>query len=252
MIRPSTLTLYAALVVASGVSCGGCDRAEVEDTEDSAGSSEAFAQGPGVVIVEGVPPQIRLDAQACAQHSDCRVFQPGDWNERVECCYEYGCDLDYVAVNQETWTLLRQWQRDHPFDCVSHLREQGPCANRSTRCGLIQDAPAAACQEGVCRVATPPQWPIVDPEAQRCTSDADCAAYRSAESSPLERCCGQDCSDEWISISRNTEAEIDRWRAHHAPRCETWREQHECPPSTACALVSPGVTCRGGECRLRE
>lgn len=194
------------------------------------------------------PPDVRLDEQHCETHEDCRVFQPGDWNARVECCYEYGCDLDYVAVSSRTWAAIRAWQRANPFDCAAHLRDAGPCNPRGARCGLVQHAPAAACQDGRCRLALPEVWPAVDPDAQRCTSPADCLAFRPSSTSGVARCCGGACDGEWTAINRDTAQEIDRWRNNHAPSCESWREANDCPPTTACSLIPPPVTCRGGEC----
>lgn len=229
----------------------GADPVPAEPGRDGAEANEVAGEGDGeheaVALGDG-PPQVRLDAQTCESHDECRVFQPGDWNPRVECCYEYACDLDYVAVNTETWAAIRAWQRANPFDCAAHLQEVGPCNPRSPRCGLVQDAPAAACVEGLCQVAAPEVWPVIDPATQRCTSPADCLAFRPSSTSPEARCCGTACDGEWVAVNRDTATELDRWRNHHAVSCDTWRVDNACPPAGECNLIPPPVTCRGGEC----
>ncbi len=217
-------------------------------TPPAANGSGAAAVIDEESLVGAPPPAVQLDAQVCESHEDCRVFQPGDWNARVECCYEYRCDLDYVAVNARTWDLLRAWQRANPFDCVAHLRDAGPCSTRTPRCGLVQAAPAAACIEGLCEATLPEEWPRVDPEAQRCTSNSECIAYRPASTSLEARCCGMDCSGPWVAINNATAEEIDRWKRFHAPACEPYLAENICDSMAACALVTPPVVCRGGEC----
>lgn len=198
------------------------------------------------------PPSVALSDQTCASHADCRVFQPGDWNARVECCYEYRCDLDYVAINEGTWQALRAWQRENPFDCVAHLQEEGPCNARTPRCGLVQDAPAAACVDGLCQATLPETWPVADPEAQRCTSASECVAYRPVTTSATYRCCdGAACDDTWVAINTSTAEELQRWRQHHAQPCAMWREDNTCPAPTPCNAAAPEVFCRGGECVLQ-
>lgn len=199
------------------------------------------------------PPSVDLDDQPCAAHDECRVFQPSDWNPRVECCYEYSCDLDYVAINDGTWDRIRAWQQANPFDCVAHLGEAGPCSARTPRCGLIQDAPTAACIDNQCVATLPEPWPAADPEAQRCTSDAECLAYRPASTSDLGRCCGLACEGfDWIAINDTTAEEVDRWLRNHAPSCEDYLAEQPCDLMGACALRPPSTRCRGGVCVIDE
>lgn len=240
--------LVLILTIALAIGCRARTVSEVpaaEPAEDGSGDDAAEA-----VVAPAGPPEIRLDEQSCEQHGDCRVFQPGDWNPRVECCYEYSCDLDYVAINQATWQLVRDWQRENPFDCTQHLREEGPCSARAQRCGLIQDSPAAVCNEGLCRVETADPWPAIDPEMQRCTAALDCLAVDTNGGSFTARCCGSSCVAEWTAVNRQTAGELDRWRNYHATPCERLLEDQTCPRLEECRQMRPDATCEGGECVL--
>lgn len=219
---------------------------EVEAAEGSAEVEEPES------LVGANPPEIRLAEQACGAHADCRVIQPGDWNPRVECCYEYSCDLDYVAINQDTWALVRAWQRANSFDCAQNLQQEGPCSSRSQPCGLVQDSPAAVCDEGLCRVQLADPWPVVDPEKQRCTAALDCVPYATHSGSFESRCCGVTCETDWIAVTRQTAGEIDRWRNYHATPCEVLMESESCPRLEHCDSVAPSVTCEGGQCVVGE
>ncbi len=190
--------------------------------------------------------------QPCETAADCRVFQPGDWSARVECCYEYGCDLDYVAVNQATLAAQRAWQAENRFDCAAHLRESGPCASQVPRCGLSQAPPEAICREGTCAVAWPDPWPAVDPDAQTCAVDADCAPFRPASLSPLGRCCGGDCRPEHVAVNRATLDALQRWRTERAESCEVALGGQPCPPVETCAVPTPPARCAAGLCRIAD
>jgi hypothetical protein len=224
------------------------DQPTVATETPDEGSTE---ETPSALDSDGsAPPAIRLDEQRCETHADCRVIQPGDWNPRVECCYEYSCDLDYVSVNQDTWALVRQWQRANPFDCTEHLREEGPCSARAQPCGLVQDSPAAECSNGLCRVAIAPPWPAIDPEMQRCTEALSCVAYPSNGGSFDARCCGLACADTWAAVNRQTAGELDRWRNYHATPCEVLMEAQTCPRLEDCNSTAPSTTCLGGRCTI--
>jgi hypothetical protein len=236
------------------LSASGCRQRLVSDQPDRPPVPEADGSGDEAPEAENpagaAPPPIRLDEQNCETHSDCRVIQPGDWNPRVECCYEYSCDLDYVAITQDTWGLVREWQRANPFDCTAHLGEVGPCSSRAQPCGLVQDSPAAVCSEGLCQVSLVDPWPPVDPEMQRCTGTLDCVAYPANGGSFETRCCGRTCADTWTPINRQTAGELDRWRNYHAQPCELMMEDQTCPRLEECRSAAPAVTCEGGQCIL--
>ena len=243
-----------AFVLTLLIALAGCRQRTVSD--QPAEPEPTTAEGSGEVEADEAdpagadPPSIRLDEQSCEAHADCRVIQPGDWNPRVECCYEYSCDLDYVAINQDTWGRVREWQRANPFDCTAHLGEEGPCSSRAQPCGLIQDSPAAVCEDGLCQVSFAAPWPAVDPELQRCTSALDCVAYPTNGGSFEARCCGLTCTDHWTPINRQTAGELDRWRNYHATPCDRLMEDQTCPRLEECDSVTPPISCEGGRCVL--
>ncbi|MCB9507895.1 MAG: hypothetical protein H6698_06200 [Myxococcales bacterium] len=218
------------------------------DVAEASGSDTSGVEAPTRESLAGAPPPAVLPAeQSCARNEDCRVHQPSDWNVRVECCYEYGCELDYVAINQTTWAALRAWQAANRFDCAAELQREGPCATRAPRCGLSQDPPAAVCVDGLCTVATPTSWPVIDAAAQRCTAPGDCGAFDTATTSLRSRCCGSACGGEWVPINRSTALELAAWTAA-APPCDGF-DRSECP-ADPCDEPAPAVTCRGGQCVL--
>lgn len=232
-------------------------RSEAAGRDGSAGSGVeegAVAEGSseGSASLAGRPaPAVVASAQVCVRHEDCRVYQPGDWNARVACCYEYGCALDYVAVNQATWQSIRDWQGDNGFDCANFLQSEGPCNSRTQRCGLMQDPPAAACSDGVCSVALPEVWPVVDRRAQRCTARAECEVYHPASAGEAARCCGvTPCDDGWVAINRDTRRELDAWFDRLAGACDGSGSGAGCPSAAPCAAPVPVADCRGGECVL--
>lgn len=245
---PAMRTL--AIVVVLSLATGCRARTVSEAPEMEVLPAEASGEDASSGEVPSGPPEIRLSEQSCGEHADCRVFQPGDWNPRVECCYEYSCDLDYVAINQQTWQLVRDWQRANPFDCTEHLQREGPCSSRAQRCGLIQDSPAAVCDGGLCRVETATPWPAVDPEMQRCTAALDCLAVDTNGGSFRARCCGSNCFADWAAVNRQTAGELDRWRHYHATPCETLLEEATCPRLEECHQMRPDATCEGGQCVL--
>lgn len=216
--------------------------APAEATSGVAAAGSAAAAEPGRPDWTGPQP--------CEVDEQCRVFQPGDWSPEVECCYEYGCNLDYVAVNGSTVEQQRAWQRAHPFDCTEHLRQHGPCETRVPVCGLDQTPPPAACIENQCKIVYPDPWPSVVPDAQTCALDADCVPFRVSSTSLMSRCCGIDCNPSWVAVSASTLAEVQTWLSSFAPSCESWSLNSQCPQSEACAVTAPPVRCVAGVCAL--
>lgn len=256
------LVFWAALLLA----CPGAPEpsAEVPDeastpesgtpaSTGSTGTTEGSGPAPQPVPAAEPPKLDTPGARACASDDACRVMQPSDWDARVECCYEYPCSLDYLAINQSTWDALRAWRLANPFDCTQHLQREGPCAPRTERCGLDQEPPEARCREGMCEVAWPLDGPQPDPEAQLCSTRRDCLAYRATATSFQTRCCGQDCRSRWTAINGRTRVEIEAWSSQQAPACDAWFGAPECPSDEVCdPVVPPAVTCRDGQCGLAE
>lgn len=222
------------------------------------GTSEGSAEPAAVVPAEGsgpvalggapMPAYTGPDAVACRTAEDCRVTQPSDWSPAVECCYDYPCRLDYVAISRTRWDELRAWRRANPFDCAAHLQAEGPCAQRPAQCGLSQDPPPAACVEGACVVAWPATGPEVDADAQICTSRADCVAMRASSSTWAHHCCETPPCGEWVAVARSTVAELEMWAESDLPTCGTWGHGQRCPEVGACDDRPPDVTCRAGTC----
>lgn len=190
-----------------------------------------------------------LPSQTCSADSDCRTIQPADWSADVECCYEYGCGLEFVAVNQATFGIWRAWKTANPFDCPAHLQANGPCENRPIRCGLLQDEPASACVMGVCQVVFPDTWPAADPQAQTCAVDSDCAAINLDAASAQAQCCPESpCIGRWAALNERTRQEFSQLLAMQpAVSCDdVGCQQLFCgrPPHVA--------TCDTGLCRLAE
>lgn len=213
------------------------------------GTGEA---GPATTPAEADgPPGTDAAAQTCSTSADCRTWQPSDWSAGVECCYEYPCDLAYVAINRDTWERQRAWQLANPFDCAAHLQEHGPCEARPPRCGLEQEPPASECVDGVCVVAWPRPWPQVDGDAQTCTVSSDCRPWRPTSTSAASRCCEADCSTEWVAINTATRDELDAWLAAHPLDCDATLSSGACAGRDACAVPAPDVACIAGLCALR-
>lgn len=219
---------------------------DMRPEEGSASAPQAEATAP---LAATEPDLEAPEARACERDEACRVMQPSDWAARVECCYEYPCVLDYVAINEATWERVRAWRAENPFDCAAHLQSEGPCATRTERCGLDQTPPPAACREGECVVDWPLDGPQPDPQAQECSTRRDCIAYRATAASYATRCCGQDCRSRWTAVTARTRAELELWASQHAPSCEGWPGAQACPDEGECApVVPPPIACRDGKC----
>lgn len=221
--------------------------------EERAGSGETATPattGEAGAALAGSAPPVLDPARPCTRDDECRTWQPGDWSADVECCYAYPCRLDFAAIHVQDWETRRAWQRANPFDCVAHLRETGPCDPRTPRCGLDQTAPAAVCRDGACALAAPDPWPQIDPQAQICTSNADCVALATSTLQPQARCCeNRPCPGGWTAVSRETMRELQQWQEHDA----TCPEDASCsttPISCAPGAV-PAVVCTAGFCQVR-
>jgi hypothetical protein len=250
-LRWAACAAVALLLACLGI---GCPSTGTPPAEGS-GSGEAPAAGgeEGSAAPSAASGPVAIDdaaAKTCRVNADCRVIQPGDWSARVECCYDYPCRLDYIAINQSTWDALREERRATPFDCAAYLQSEGPCAHRPAPCGLDQTPPEPACIEGQCAVAWPVAGPTLDPDAQHCASRADCVAMRASAVSWARRCCdAAPCGDDWVAVSRRTVAEVEAWAAEDLPDCAAWGHGHTCPEAVACDPVPvPDVTCRAGTC----
>lgn len=224
-----------------------------EGSASAAPAAEAEGSGaPAAAAVDAVGFEgVDATEQTCTTSADCRVVQPSDWSARVECCYEYPCDLDYIAVNRSTWDGLRAWQRAHPFDCAAHLQSEGPCDPRPARCGLDQEPPGADCVEGLCQVAWPAPWPQVDADAQTCAIASDCRPWRRTATSIETRCCEADCGMDWVAINQSTRDELDAWIQAHPVDCDATVASGACAERSACATAAPGVACVAGLCAVR-
>jgi hypothetical protein len=223
------------------------EAAEVDD--DSWALLLAAQSTPEVLATLPAPSFVAgsLPAQTCGADSDCRVIQPSDWSAGVECCYEYGCDLDYVAVNQDAFRIWRSWKAANPFDCQTHLQENGPCENRASRCGFVQDPPEAACVMGTCQVALPEVWPVVDEQAQSCTVSAECRVVNLGGATPQAQCCSNNCNANWAALNDATFAEYSTYQAMlPALECAAVSCLQE-----ECAAEPPIAACDTGMCRLR-
>jgi hypothetical protein len=257
MSRVRALPVAVALLVASGCKVSQFDTPP-RGTEATEGSTlvvnvvPAVAADPVPVELSGAErPPWSPETQTCEVDSECRVMQPSDWSAEVECCYEYGCQLDYVAVNTATQQAQRAWQAANRYDCTEHLRSNGPCETRVPRCGLDQSAPQAVCRSGLCDIAWPDPWPVTDSDAQTCSIDADCRAYRPGSNSPLTRCCNAACDTNWTAINTATLDELTRWRTEEAVSCERlFGEANPCPEAVPCQPTAPAVTCAAGLCRV--
>ncbi len=224
--------------------------------EDPNGGSGAREQNEGsaAVALAGAPMPAWDDpgATSCRVNDDCRVTQPGDWSADVECCYDYPCRLDFVAVSRTRWDEIRAWRRENAFDCAGHLQANGPCAQRPAQCGLSQEPPPAACIDGACVVAWPSRGPEVEVDTQICTSRADCVAMRASSSAWAHHCCEDVPCGEWIAVARSTVAELEMWAETDLPDCASWADGATCPAASACEDVPPDVTCRAGTCGFVE
>lgn len=236
-----TLTVALLLCLAA---CGRSGSAPEGEGSGSGATSAPLDEK--TLLASERPPVVVAEAQICSADADCRVHQPSDWSAEVECCYAYGCDLRYEAVNQANWELLKRWRKAHAFDCVDHLRKSGPCATTSPVCGLSQEPPPAVCSAGICRVAVPEAWPKVDGGAQRCDVDGDCRAIPEPSSKLEALCCGMGCGGPFVAVNRATQEELDSWLAGEKADCDA---RVKCSQAPACG-PAPAAICTGGVCGL--
>lgn len=248
------LLILAALSVGL-ISCPGreADNEETsgEGSAESAETNEPQAVEPVVVPTAeelvGAPMPVLGVPQPCASDDECRVVQPSDWSPAVECCYDYPCSLDYLAINADYADLYRAWQRANPFDCAEFSQEIGPCRTQAVTCGLSQDPPGAACIEGMCQLVLPDRWPAVDPQAQTCGTDGDCVPYRLRDVIDGMSCCPTGCEEgDWVAITRATRGEFIDYIESNPPECGEW-----CPDERECDFDEPDVSCDGGYCVLQ-
>lgn len=237
----------AAFVALLVTLVAGCSRGAELPTGGGSGSGSAEVPvDEQTIMAQSMPPVVVASAQRCKTDAECRLHQPSDWSAEVECCYTYGCDLKYEAVNLTSWELLKRWRAAHAFDCVAHLAKSGPCATTSAVCGLSQEPPPAVCAAGLCSVAIPEAWPKVDGSAQRCDVDGDCRAIGEPSSKPEAVCCGGGCGGPWVAVNRATQEELDRWLAGQKSACA---DKVVCAAAAACG-ASPAAVCTGGLCAM--
>jgi len=228
-------------------SAGSSQVPEVVAPADTFAALRAAVNDPAQLATVERPDLFQPGLQPCASDDECRIAQPSDWSADVECCYEYGCTLDYVAINADNQSALRAWQRVHPFDCTAHLQANGPCENRAMQCGLSQDPPAAACIEGQCAVRFPPTWPVIDLAVQTCAVDAECTPVRPGATTLQERCCHDRCDAQWMAVNQQTAGELRAWLAMTpAGACDDLT----CGETVACEPSPPAVACASGLCML--
>lgn len=258
MFVSETVKHRLLILVALSTSLTACPSGDESnaDPPNEQGSAEPEDEPSGEALQPVViPPQEELvgadmpaldGPQPCASNDECRVVQPSDWSPAVECCYDYPCSLDYLALNADHAELYRAWQRANPFDCAEFSREVGPCSTQAVTCGLAQEPPQAACVEGMCQLALPDPWPAADPEAQTCGTNGDCVPYRTRAAREGTACCADDCVEgDWIAISRTTRDEFAAYIQAHQEECG-----EACPDAADCAFDEPHVTCEGGYCVL--
>lgn len=233
-------------VAAALLLLAGCGRGGEAPAAEGSGSGATVQVDEKTLLAAATPPVVVASAQQCSSDADCRVHQPSDWSPEVECCYAYGCDLTYEAVNQQSWELLKRWRKAHAFDCVAHLGKTGPCATSSPVCGLSQEPPPAVCSEGLCKVATPEAWPKVDGSAQRCDVDGDCRAIAEPSSKAEALCCEGRCGGPWVAVNRATQEELTAWQASQKAVCDA---RVKCPAAGGCA-PAPAAVCTGGLCAM--
>jgi hypothetical protein len=193
-------------------------------------------------------PPLHLDLpQPCSDDAGCVVDRPSDWSAPAECCYEYACTVDAVALSRPHQEALRAWRRAHAFDCAAWLQTEGPCPQRRLQCGLSRELPPVACVEGQCRIQWPEPWPTIDPQAQTCLLDTECRPFRAASLHLREQCCGDACGTDWVAVHHTTEGQIRDWMAMTpAGACDAFA----CEPRIACQPHPPPVACVEGLCRL--
>lgn len=218
-----------------------------EPTENTGSNLEPIdlAQFDEETLAEMPLPSTQDYAQTCDSDEMCRVYQASDWSAEVVCCYEYGCALDYIAINQNMWSLILAWRQAHAFDCVAHAQELGPCNNRAIHCGLSQEPPPARCVEGLCEIAYPAVWPQIIPTAQTCNMNNNCDSIR-VDMLTTEHICCQTCpTGAPIAVNNHTLEEITAWR--ETLDCSSL----EC--EDACSQIDlADAQCLAGRCVISE
>lgn len=247
-IMTSTLRPLAALALLLLVAS--CTRPPVE--EPATGLDEAPAEAPqeaDPASWEGEPmPDVDPSRTACHADDACRVWRPSSWNARVECCYEYGCAMDWTPIHADDWERLRAWRQANPFDCQEAIDDDGPCAVAPDVCGLQLDA-TAACVEERCTLVLPTSGPTFTDSARTCRTDSHCVAVRRDFLSERARCCEGICGT-WTAISTEALSNAEAWLGQDAPACPT---DGACPePSARCDQEAPQVRCLAGLCRLEH
>lgn len=220
------------------------------ETPRAAERAEAVEEAAAALGAGAPMPDVASMAQPCDADDDCRAWSPSDWNADAECCYTFPCSLDFVALNRTNRERLRRWQRANPFDCVAHLRAHGPCAASSPRCGLVREAPDAFCDDGQCALRYPDAWPGIDPDAQTCSTAADCIAWRPADAALPNLCCSGHCGRNYVALRRDTLVEVEAMLAHRRADCPAWREDNDCIDVRCAPHRPPDVTCSAGLCRI--
>lgn len=246
--RPALLLLLGTLTL------GACDRGEERERVDLSAAPDVL---PEVEAVDPVPlegsamPDPEAAPQACTEDIECRSWRPASWNPRVECCYEYACDLDWRPIHLEQWQGVRAWRRANPFDCSRELQQGGPCTQGVT-CPLQAEPPPARCHDGECVLDWPERWPIPDPRGQTCSVSADCMALPESAFSQRRRCCDMPCAERgWIPLRNDAARAVERWLENDPIDCARWQDRDgECAEPRPCSELPPPVTCRAGFCAL--
>ena len=180
----------------------------------------------------------------CRDDSECRTWRPSSWSPRVECCYEYGCDLDWHALHDDQWRDVRAWRQANPFDCEAELQRSGPCSTRPVSCALAWEA-RALCQGGVCALAAPPAGPELLPQASTCHVDSDCAVLSRSRLAEETRCCPDLCGP-FVAVNQQALREIAAWVESANQDCGS----DLCPAPPPCPQLQPATRCSAGQCQL--
>ncbi|TVR00487.1 MAG: hypothetical protein EA398_11325 [Deltaproteobacteria bacterium] len=249
-LRPlaaSPTVLFVALLLPA---LGACDRDRAA-SDDAVHTLPTQLEIPDAAALHGIPaPLPEPDTVACADDGQCRAWRPSAWGPRVECCYEFGCGLDFEALHTDQWALLRAWREANPVDCSEELHESGSCAINPPACPFDTSPPPTRCVDGRCALALPDPWPVVADEAQTCSVGSDCVAVHGIALSSRGRCCAGGCDSPWHALARETVGALEDWLDTHAPSCAEVQEALQCEPATRCAGEPPGVRCADGFCVL--
>jgi hypothetical protein len=249
--------LVVAVCAAVSIATG-CERpAAPPIAEPSPTTAEAPEVAPAAhdeaEVLAGAPrPDVAADPQPCAADEDCRVWKPGDWSADAACCYVYPCAIDYFAISSASRERLRRWERANPFDCVEHIRTNGSCAPRGPQCGLSQEPPQAVCSDGACALRYPEPWPVIDPEAQTCTTANDCVVWRRSDAVLDNLCCADGCGRDFVPVRRSTLDEINVWLESRRSECVEWRVENRCIDRRCAPFLLPRPVCAAGVCRIER